>query len=93
MVSWQLLLYRLIERFTSTTYRKEGELTTKYKELRDRKGVTDYQISKETGIPRSTLSELAANKYVSKVDKLIKLADYFGVSVEELMDGKKSVNA
>lgn len=56
-----------------------------YKALKDKKGVTDYQVSKETGIPRSTLSEWNAGKYVPKADKLKKLAEYFGVKIEDLL--------
>lgn len=54
----------------------------KYAKLRDKKGVTDYRVSKDTGISQVTLSEWGKGLYKPKVDKLMKLADYFGVEVE-----------
>jgi repressor LexA len=53
-----------------------------YAALRDEKGVSDYKVSKDTGVPASTLSDWKNGLYKPKVDKLIKLAEYFGVSVE-----------
>lgn len=53
----------------------------KYVELRDQKGVTDYRVSIETGIPKSTFSEWKAGRSNPKVEKLQILAKYFGVEV------------
>ena len=58
----------------------------KYSELRDKKGVTDYAVSKATGIPTSTLTNWKYNRYSPKVDKLKTLADYFGVSIEHFLE-------
>lgn len=57
----------------------------KYAELRDKKGVTDYRVAADTGIPKSTFSEWKSGRSKPKADKLKKIADYFGVSVEELL--------
>lgn len=54
----------------------------KYAKLRDARGVTDYRVSVETGIPRTTLSEWGAGKYEPKLDKIAALAKYFGVPIE-----------
>ena len=59
-----------------------------YCRLRDQKGMSDYQVSKDTGIPRSTFSDWKSGRYVPKAEKLQKIADYFGVSVEYLRTGK-----
>ncbi len=56
-----------------------------YVELRDRKGVTDYQVSKDTGITKSTFSDWKAGRSKPKVDKLKLLADYFGVDIGYLL--------
>lgn len=53
----------------------------RYVALRDKKGVTDYQVSKDTGITRSTFSEWKSGRSKPKVEKLKILADYFGVDV------------
>ena len=57
----------------------------KYAELRDKTGVTDYEVGKQTGIATSTLSNWKAGRYIPKTDKLQKIANYFGVSIEFLM--------
>lgn len=54
----------------------------KYVMLRDKKGVTDYRVSVDTGITKSTFSEWKSGRSRPKVDKLKILADYFGVSIE-----------
>ena len=51
-------------------------------------GVTPYKVSKETGVSQSTLSDWKRGISTPKNDKLQKIADYFGVSVEFLMTGK-----
>lgn len=57
----------------------------RYAEIRDSRGLTDYQVSKETGVSTATLSEWKSGKYKPKVDKLLKIADLLGVSVEVLI--------
>lgn len=59
---------------------------SKYLGLREKKGVTDYQVSKDTGIPTSTLTNWKYGRYSPKVDKLKILADYFGVSIEYFLE-------
>lgn len=59
-----------------------------YCKLRDKKGVSDYQISKATGINRSTFSDWKSGRSVPKQEKLQKIADYFDVPIEYLMSGK-----
>lgn len=54
----------------------------KYEELRAKKGVSDYQVCKDTGIAPASMSDWRAGKYEFKIDKLLKLAEYFGVSIE-----------
>ena len=55
----------------------------RYAELRgDRK---DSDVARETGIPQSTLSDWKAGRYTPKLDKIKRIADYFGVPIEELL--------
>lgn len=58
---------------------------TKYAELRDAKGYTDYKISELTGIARSTLSDWKNGKSVPKANKLMAIAKALEVSVETLI--------
>ncbi len=52
-----------------------------YAQLRDTKGVTDYAVAKATQISPSTFSDWKSGRITPKLPKLVKLADYFGVSV------------
>lgn len=54
----------------------------KYVELRDSKGLTDYKVSLDTGITKSTFSEWKNGRSEPKLVKLSKIADYFGVTVD-----------
>lgn len=54
----------------------------KYVLLKETKGVTDYRVSEDTGITKSTFSDWKYGRSTPKVDKLKILADYFGVSIE-----------
>lgn len=57
----------------------------KYAALRDERGLTDYRVSADTGIPTSTFSNWKAGRYKPKVDKLLILAKYLGVPIEALL--------
>lgn len=72
------------ELIATTTYRKEDGMYTKYVQLRDAKGVTDYAVSKATGIPQSTLTDWKTGRSKPKLDKLIRIAKYFDVLIDEL---------
>ncbi len=51
--------------------------------------VTAYRVSKATGIAGSTFTDWKNGRSTPKQDKLQKIADYFGVSMEYLMTGKE----
>ena len=59
-----------------------------YFKLRDEKGLKDADIVRETGITKSTFSDWKSGRSKPKQDKLQKIADYFGVSVDYLMTGE-----
>lgn len=61
----------------------------KFEKLRIEKGVTAKEVSDATGIVQSTFSDWKKGKSKPKVDKLIKLADYFGVPLEYFFKGRK----
>ena len=62
--------------------RKGEEMYDKYRKLRDSKGVTDYEVWKNTGIDKATLSRWKHGNYTPKVENIIKIADYFDVSLD-----------
>lgn len=57
--------------------------------LLEKYGVTAYKVSKATGIAGSTFSDWKSGRSTPKQEKLQKIADYFGVTVEYLMTGKE----
>ena len=61
-----------------------------FERLCKERGVTAYRVSEATGIKTSSLSGWKAGKFTPKQEKLKKIADYFGVSIEYLMTGEES---
>ena len=59
---------------------------SKYVELRDKKGVNDANVSDATGIPRSTFTDWKNGRSKPKLVKLMKIAKFFDVSVEEFIE-------
>ena len=57
----------------------------KYAELRDSKGMRDAQVADKTGIPRSTFTDWKQGRSAPKVEKLMKIADLFEVTLDELV--------
>lgn len=55
---------------------------TKYVELRDSHGFSDYKVSQITGIPKSTFSDWKSGRSKPKIDKLVLLSDLFHVPVD-----------
>ena len=57
----------------------------KYAKLRDKAGMTDYEVAKHTGIAAATLSNWKHGHYAPKVEKLKLIANLFGVTVDKLL--------
>mgnify|MGYP000303818680 FL=1 len=60
----------------------------KYVALRDKRNVTDYRVSIDTGITKSTFSDWKNGRSNPKLDKLLILAKYFDVSVEYFVEAE-----
>lgn len=56
-----------------------------FEELLKKHDVTAYRVAKETGVTTATLTSWKQGKYTPKREKLQKIADYFGVSIEYLL--------
>ncbi len=59
-------------------------------ELLQKNNMTAYQVCKATGIAPATISDWKNGKSTPKQDKLKKIADHFGVSLDYLTTGKES---
>lgn len=57
----------------------------KLKEIRKSKGITQQKLAKELYITQQALCNYEQGKREPDVQMLIKLADYFGVSVDYLV--------
>ncbi len=57
----------------------------RFEELLRGKGATVYRVAKETGIPASTFTDWKNGRSVPKTEKMIKIADFFGVGLEQLI--------
>ena len=60
-----------------------------FENLCNKNNVTPYRVCKETGLTTATISNWKAGRYTPKQDKLQKIADYFGVTLEYLMTGEE----
>lgn len=58
----------------------------KYVELRDSRGISDYRVSEDTGITRSTFSDWKNGRSSPKIEKLKILADYFNVDINYFLE-------
>lgn len=61
-----------------------------FERLLNERGITAYRVAKETGVTTATLTNWKKGNYTPKQDKLQKIADYFGVTIEYLMTGENS---
>lgn len=55
-----------------------------FEQLLQKRGISTYKVSKDTGIAQSVFSAWKSGKSIPKTDKLQIIADYFGVSLEYL---------
>lgn len=51
------------------------------------RNITSYQVSKDTGVSQTTLSYWKSGRSKPKIDKMVKIAAYFNVPLEELIRG------
>ncbi len=58
----------------------------KFEQLLKSHGATVYQVSKATKIAPSTFSDWKNGRSTPKADKLARLADFFSMSLDELLD-------
>lgn len=57
-----------------------------FEQLCKEKGMSVRQVSLETGVATSTLSNWKLGRYEPKADKIQTLASYFGVEFERFLD-------
>lgn len=58
-----------------------------FEQLLQKCGVSSYKVSKDTGVTQTSLSNWKSGKSTPSVRSLIKIAEYFSVSLEYLTTG------
>ena len=61
------------------------ELSQKIYELRTGSGLSQLDLAEKLGVSRQSVSKWETGQAVPDLDKLIRLADLFGISVDELV--------
>ncbi|MEG2289088.1 MAG: helix-turn-helix transcriptional regulator [Clostridium sp.] len=64
----------------------------KFAKLLQNNNMTAYKVAKDTEISTSTLSDWKTGRSIPKVDKLKKIADYFGVSITYFLENDTDEN-
>lgn len=60
--------------------------------LCQQRGVSPSRVALDLGMSKNTMTDWKKGRSSPKTDKLMKIADYFGVTVEYLMTGKETVH-
>lgn len=63
-----------------------------FEQLLQQNGVTSYKVAKEAGVTQTALSNWKSGRSTPTTKTLQKIADYFDVSIDYLMTGKKNFN-
>ena len=60
----------------------------KYAELIKQKGIRTSDVCRATGISASTFTDWKTGKSKPKIDKIQKIADFFGVAITEFLESE-----
>lgn len=63
----------------------------RYCEIRNKLNYKDSDVAKGAKITKSTFSDWKAGRYTPKQEKMQKIADFFGVTVDYIMTGNESI--
>ena len=71
----------------------EKETGARIKELRERKHMTQYDLAAELNVSHGQMSKIEKGARMGSVDFYVSVSEYFGVSLDYLLIGKKNVEA
>lgn len=69
---------------------EDNNFSTFIKELRMEKGLSQEELAKALYVHRTTVNKWENDNVIPLNDKLLLIADYFDISVDELLNGKRS---
>lgn len=58
----------------------------RFEQLVKARGITTYRVAKDIGLAPTVFSDWKSGKSKPKADKLKKIADYFGVTIEYFLE-------
>lgn len=61
-------------------------MKTKIKELRKERRITQEELAMAVGTTRQTITSIEVEKYTASLVLAYKIAQYFGMSIEEVFD-------
>lgn len=61
----------------------------KLRELRKKNGLTMKELGRKVGVAESTISQYETGKRQADYEILLKISDFFGVSVDYILTGKE----
>lgn len=70
---------------------EENNFSTFIKELRMEKGLSQEELAKALYVHRTTVNKWENDNVIPLNDKLLLIADYFDISVDELLNGKRVI--
>lgn len=59
----------------------------RYLKIRDKRGLTDADVARLSGVAKATMSNWKNGKYTPKTEKLIDIAKVLEVSLSEMVGG------
>ena len=63
---------------------QETHVGNKLRELRKARGLSQEEVARAVGTTRQTITSIEVGKYTASLPLALRLAQYFGVTVEEL---------
>jgi putative transcriptional regulator len=63
-------------------------MVNRVRQLREHKGLTQGELASEMGVSRQTINSIEVGRYVPSLLLALRLARYFGQTVEEMFDAQ-----
>lgn len=57
----------------------------KLREIRQQRGLSQYRAARLIGVPETQMSQWELGKTTPSLESLVKLADFYGVTLDELV--------
>lgn len=74
--------------FVIYEFMAEVNIGDRIRDLRQKLKFTQTDVARGTGIPQSNLSEFETGKLQPKIETLVKIAHFFGLTISQLIEDK-----